>query len=82
MDPHGSVNDSTRTRQDDTNSGCLLAVYRRVAMIFRNLHKFAPVPAFVLAALFAIAFAAITPFPLLAQSGTWKNTGSLNTARR
>ena len=51
-------------------------------MIFRNVHRFAPVHTLVLAALFAIAFAAITPFPLLAQSGTWKNTGSLNTARR
>lgn len=50
-------------------------------MIFRNVHRFAPGYTLVLAALFAIAFAAITPFPLFAQSGTWTNTGSLNTPR-
>ena len=50
-------------------------------MIFRNVHRFAPVHTLVLAALFAILFAAITPIPLLAQSGTWTNTGSLNTPR-
>jgi len=50
-------------------------------MIFRNVHRFAPVHPLVLAALFAIAFAAIIPIPLLAQSGTWTNTGSLNTPR-
>jgi hypothetical protein len=50
-------------------------------MIFRNVQRFAPVHTLVLAARFAIAFAAIIPFPLLAQSGTWTNTGSLNTPR-
>lgn len=50
-------------------------------MIFRNMHRFAPLHTHALAALFAIAFAAITPIPLLAQSGTWTNTGSLNTPR-
>jgi len=50
-------------------------------MICRNIHRFATVRTLVLGALSAIAFAALTPFPLLAQSGTWANTGSLNTPR-
>jgi hypothetical protein len=50
-------------------------------MIFRNVQRFAPVQTVVLAALCTLALATITPFPLLAQSGTWTNTGSLNTPR-
>jgi hypothetical protein len=48
-------------------------------MIRRN--AFAAARTLLITARFAIAFAAITPFPLLAQSGTWTNTGSLNTPR-
>ena len=50
-------------------------------MIRGNMQRLATVRTLVSTTLFAIAFAAITPFPLLAQSGTWTNTGSLNTPR-
>jgi hypothetical protein len=55
-------------------------------MIFRNVHRFAPGYTLVLAALFAIGLVATTPVPALAgklagNSGTWANTGSLNTSR-
>jgi Galactose oxidase, central domain len=50
-------------------------------MILGNMQRLATVRTLVSTTLFAIAFAAITPFPLLAQSGTWTNTGSLNTPR-
>ncbi len=55
-------------------------------MICGNMPRFAAVRTLVLAALFAIGLVATTPVPALAgkvagNSGTWANTGSLNTAR-
>ena len=51
-------------------------------MICRNVHRFAVVRTLVLAALLAAGLVASTPVPASAgTSGTWANTGSLNTAR-
>src|ERR1017187_1718365 len=51
-------------------------------MIWREMNKFAAIRTFVLAALFAIAFAATTTHPsFAATSGTSVKTGSLNTGR-
>jgi N-acetylneuraminic acid mutarotase len=51
-------------------------------MIQRNVREFAAVRTPVWAALAVIGLVSSTPFPLLAQtSGTWVNTGTLNTPR-
>ena len=51
-------------------------------MICRNTNRFAPIRTLVLAALLAVGLVASTPVPAFAgTSGTWANTGSLNTAR-
>jgi Kelch motif len=51
-------------------------------MICGNMPRFAAVRTLVLAALFVIGLAATTPLPALAaNSGTWANTGSMNTTR-
>src|ERR1035437_6563990 len=55
---------------------------QEVAMICGNMPRFAAVRTLVLAALFVIGLAATTPLPALAaNSGTWANTGSMNTTR-
>jgi hypothetical protein len=47
-----------------------------------SIHRLAAVPTLVSAALFAIGLVASTPLTVLAQaSGTWTNTGTLNTPR-
>jgi N-acetylneuraminic acid mutarotase len=51
-------------------------------LIWRNVNKFAAVRVLGLAALLSIGLAATIPFSAFAAtSGTWANTGSLNTAR-
>jgi hypothetical protein len=51
-------------------------------MISRNEHRFEAVRRLVLAALLAVGWMASTTLPVFAgTSGTWANTGSLNTAR-
>ncbi len=51
-------------------------------MICRNVHRFATVRRLGLVALLAVGWMASTTLPVLAgTSGTWANTGSLNTAR-
>jgi hypothetical protein len=51
-------------------------------IIRRNMNRFASVRVLELAAFLGIGLAATTPFPAFAgTSGTWANTGSLNTAR-
>src|SRR5664280_730524 len=51
-------------------------------MICRNVHRFATVRRLGLVALLAVGWMASTTLPVFAgTSGTWANTGSLNTAR-
>src|ERR1035437_379106 len=81
LNAHGSVDHPTRTAM---TTRILVASSRlpEVAMICGNMPRFAAVRTLVLAALFVIGLAATTPLPALAaNSGTWANTGSMNTTR-
>jgi hypothetical protein len=70
----GSVDDSTRTTYDDTDSVCLLARLQEIALICIKLHRVAAVRTLAMAALFTIGFGA--PFQVFAQSSSLRHPGT------